>query len=222
MSIEQCYLPFCELLNTEQIEELKKNSFIVHHKKNDIVVRQDMPISHILFIKTGLIKIYREISNNRYFILKIITPGNFIEILSPFSRMQFFNSASALEDSDIIYTEINCFKKVISESGQYALNIMNLMGKQGLYLSDKLVNLSQKQVPGRIAEILLFFSKEIFKNNSFELPLTRQELADLISSTKETVSRTLSEFKMDKIIDVDDKKITLLSNELLEVLSKIG
>ena len=99
---------------------------------------------------------------------------------------------------------------------------MKQLSEQGLYLLDKLINLSYKQVPGRIAGIILFFATDIFASEEFEFPLTRLELADLISSTKESVSRTLMEFKNDRIIEIDEKKIHIISMDLIRTLSRIG
>jgi CRP-like cAMP-binding protein len=69
---------------------------------------------------------------------------------------------------------------------------------------------------------LLFFSKKIYQSNSFSLPVSRMDLAELVSTTKESISRTLTEFKNDKIIEIDDKKIVIKSPDLLQILSKLG
>jgi CRP/FNR family transcriptional regulator len=99
---------------------------------------------------------------------------------------------------------------------------MKLISDYGLLIFDKLINVSQKQIPGRIAETLIFFSQEIYKNDTFELPLSRQELAELVVTTKENISRTLSEFKNDRLIDFDGRKIIIKSRDNIEFLSRIG
>jgi CRP-like cAMP-binding protein len=100
--------------------------------------------------------------------------------------------------------------------------MIRLLSIDGMELINKLIYFPQKQVPGRIAEVLLTFSVDIFRNDHFILPLSRQELADLVYSTKESVSRTLTEFKNDRMIDINDRAITLQSIDLLKVLSKVG
>ena len=91
-----------------------------------------------------------------------------------------------------------------------------------VFLINRMIALSKKHVPGRLAEMLLYLSKHIYKNNVMTLPLSRQEIADLMQSSKETVSRTLTEFKNDRIIELDDRKVILKSLDLLEILNKIG
>jgi len=68
----------------------------------------------------------------------------------------------------------------------------------------------------------LFFSKEIYNSNEFTLPLSRLEFANLVYSTKESVSRTLTEFKNDRMIEIDDRKVILKSIDLLNILSTMG
>jgi CRP/FNR family transcriptional regulator len=114
------------------------------------------------------------------------------------------------------------FKEILGENGQYALHMLNELSKMGVSLIEKMVNLSHKQIPGRIAEILLFFSKQVYMSNNFTLPVSRQELADLVSSTKESISRTLTEFKNDRLIEIDDRKVVLKSLDLLDILSRMG
>ncbi len=217
-----CLIPTYQELNIEQIKAINNNSFVVKYRKNDTIFRQNMPVSQIVYIKSGLVKVFKESGKDKNHIIKISPSNNFLGLLSSFCKNQYDYSATALVESDIVFTDINIFKNVIKENGNYALQIMKQLSEQGLYILDKLINLSYKQVPGRVAGIILFFSTEIYASEEFEFPLTRLELADLISSTKESVSRTLMEFKNDRIIEIDEKKIHINSMELINTLSRIG
>jgi CRP-like cAMP-binding protein len=217
-----CQLPTYEVLSVEQIEKINACSHIVRYKKDNNIFRQDMPTSHVLFIKKGLVKIHKESNSGKNYIIKLATPNSYIGLLSFFYTNLFQYSASSLSECEIVFTDLNVFKDIIRDNGQYALQIMRLLSEDGLTIFDKLINMSQKQVPGRVAELLLLFSQKIYNSNTFELPISRQELAEFVSSTKESVSRTLTEFKNDKIIEIDDRKITIKSMDLIQVLSKIG
>jgi CRP-like cAMP-binding protein len=222
MNVQNCILPTYDVLNADQISALNENSFVVQHRKGEQIFKQDQPISHLMFIRSGLIKLYREVSTERSVILKISGPGSYIGMFSAFYGSRYQRSATALEDSETIYINMGVMRQVLSENGKYSLRILNEMSSEGIYLIDRMINFSQKQIPGRIAEILLFFSHEVYRTNNFVLPLSRQELADLVSSTKESISRTLTEFRNDRLIDIDDRKVELKSMDLLEILSRIG
>jgi CRP-like cAMP-binding protein len=79
-----------------------------------------------------------------------------------------------------------------------------------------------KQLPGRVADIILYFSEDIYGTQTFSFPLTRQELAELAGTTKESFIRTLSEFKNDKIIEMEKNAVTISSLNIIKTLSRLG
>jgi CRP-like cAMP-binding protein len=81
---------------------------------------------------------------------------------------------------------------------------------------------SQKQVKGRIAQILLYFSEKVYHNDRFQLPLTRREVGELLSITTENTIRTLSEFKKDGLIEIDGKVIHIPDKKRLESINISG
>ena len=70
--------------------------------------------------------------------------------------------------------------------------------------------------------MLLFFSENIYKSQSFTLPLSRRELAELTGTTKESMIRTLAEFRHDKIIKIDGKEVEIISPNIIRTLSRLG
>jgi CRP/FNR family transcriptional regulator, polysaccharide utilization system transcription regulator len=222
MDSSECLWPSYNELSQEQAERITLNSFRIRHKKGEQIFRQDQPVSHVMLICSGLVKLYKEVDPKKNVILKIVGPGSYIGIISAFYGNRYQHSASALEDTETLYVNLTDIKEVIGANGKYALHFLKHLSSEGILLIDKMINLSKKQIPGRIAEILLFFSKEVYHGNDFTLPLSRQELADLVSSTKESISRTLTEFKNDRLIDITDRKVILKSIDLLEVLSRMG
>ncbi|HYW96173.1 MAG TPA: Crp/Fnr family transcriptional regulator, partial [Bacteroidales bacterium] len=156
-----------------------------------------------MFIKTGLVKVFKEARNNKTVILKVETPGRFVGLMSVFGESVHQYSASAIEDSEICDIDISVFKNILMENGRYTLQFINLLSIDGLFIFERLMGQSHKQLPGRIAEVILYFSRDIFKSDSFSFPFTRRELADLAGTTKESFIRTLTEFKNDKIIDIE-------------------
>jgi len=209
-------------LNEDQKKIVKDNSYLVTFKKGDIIYRQDHPVSHLTFVKSGIIKIFREQEREKTAILKISLADDYIGLLSAFHGNLYRTSASALENSDIIYTKMETVRDIFESNSNFALSIMEEMSRESFCIINNMVNICQKQVTGRIANILLFFSEKVYKKPDFCLPLTRQELAELVCTTKETVSRTLTEFRNDRIIDIDERKISLKSIDLLRILSNIG
>jgi CRP/FNR family transcriptional regulator len=216
------HIPFIQLLNEKEREILIENSNIVRFSKKDIIFRQNTRTSHIMIIISGLVKIYKEGRGHRQIILKLALPGNYIGILSVLGDQIHQYSASAIEVSDICFIDINAFRNIIIENGKFGLKLSGIISQEGLFIFKRLLNQTYKQLPGRIADVLLYFSHDVFNSLKFTLPLTRRELAELAGTTKESFIRTLTEFKNDKIIKLNGSEVEIISLDIINALSEFG
>jgi CRP-like cAMP-binding protein len=93
-------------------------------------------------------------------------------------------------------------------------------------INDKIItqtlDIRQKNLVGRVAYVLLYFTKEIYNSRIFDLPVSRKEIADFIGMSTANVIRTLSEFKKEGIIKVIGKTVEVADINKLEILSKRG
>jgi len=214
--------PNANLLSEEELRDIAENSNVVNYRKKEVIFRQNTRTSHIMFVKSGYVKIYKEGRNNKYIILKVAVPNDFLGLISIFGDETHQYSAAAIQDSEICFVDINAFKNVIKTNGDYALKIINLVSKDGLYIFERLMSQSHKQLPGRIADVILYFAETIYKSEQFVFPFTRRELAELAGTTKESFIRTLTEFKNDKIIELDGSNVFIKSMKIVKTLSDLG
>jgi CRP-like cAMP-binding protein len=210
------------LLNKTEREILIGNSSIVRFSKKDIIFRQDTRTSHIMIMISGMVKIYKEGTGHRQIILRLSLPGSYIGMLSVLGDQIHQFSASAIETSDICFIDLNPFRNIIMENGKYGLKLLNVISQEGLFIFKRLMSQSHKQLPGRIADVLLYFSKEVYNSTKFTFPLTRRELAELAGTTKESFIRTLTEFKNDRIIKLDGSEVEIVSHDIINTLSEFG
>jgi len=210
------------LLSPVQLELLQNNSNVVSYNKKDGVFRQGTRTSHIMLLVSGLVKIFKEGRNERTVLLRIASPGEYIGMLSVMGDQIHQYSATAVEHSEICFVDINAFRNVLMENGKFSLQLINLISQDGLFIFNRLVNQTHKQLPGRIADVLLYFAEDIFGKNQFDFPLTRRELAELAGTTKESFIRTLTEFKNDKIISLDGSHVQIISLDIVKTLSELG
>jgi CRP-like cAMP-binding protein len=214
--------PFDHLLSDEFKADILKNlSFIRYHSK-DIIFRQNTRTSHVMFIKSGHVKIFKEGRNDKTIILKVSVPGNFIGLLSVFGEKLHQYSASAITECEICEIDIGIFRHMLIQNSKYSLQLLSTVSLDGLFIFNKLLSHSQKQLPGRIADVILYFSEDIYKSIHFSFPFTRKELAELAGTTKESFIRTLSEFKNDKIIKLDGSEVEIISMNIIKTLSALG
>lgn len=210
------------LLSKKEKAKLVSGITLMTYERQDVLFMQSMPSDHVVFIVSGLIKVYSGGRASRIICIKLAGPGSFAALSSAFSLDVYRHSAAAVEQTVALMIRKETLRDIMSLNGRFSMMIINLMGREIIDLSNKLVTFSIKQLPGKVADLLRHFSEDVFASNEFRISLTRQEMAELIGTTKESLIRTLNEFKNDKIIDLDGKNIKILSPDLVKVLSEIG
>ena len=108
------------------------------------------------------------------------------------------------------------------ENGTFALDVLAKISHVSDEIINRRVNICSKQLRGRIAYLLITFSKDIYYNTKFELPLTRREFGELIDMSTENVIRILSEFRKDELITIDGSNIEILNFDSLDKISRFG
>lgn len=210
-----------QTLNDEEIHILGESCAVVSFRSGDIIVKQNALSTNIAYIRTGLVKIHIH-GPIRERIMKIVKAPAYICLPSNFGDKINHFSASALEPTSVCFIDLNVFKKFIYENGDFAYQIILDMSKGELQNFKNCLNNAQKQNIGRIADAILFFSSEIYNSHTFNLPVTRQELADLTGITRESASRILTDFHEEKIIEIKGRKITIQNETLLRQISEKG
>jgi len=212
---------FDQLTPEEQI--LVENSKVsLTYKKGETVCKQGAFASHIIFLKEGLAKVYLE-GKSKNLILKIAPPGNLIGLPCIYKGNNIFlYSAVTYIDSEVELIDIELFKSLIMQNPKFAFRIINILNENTVQTYGRFHCFTNKQMHGRVADILLCLSQRIFKNDSFNLPLTRSDLAELTGMSTESVIRVMKDFKDDKLINFEGKDIELQNIEMLIKISELG
>ena len=211
-----------DLLTEEENELIKKNQVEVRYKKGEVICKHGTIAPHIIFLKEGLAKVYLEGLNDSL-ILKIITSGNLIGLTAIMEDNNVFHSsAMAYVDSSASLIDITVFRKILKQNAAFANSIINILCENSLQTFGRFFCLTHKQLYGRMADILLCLAERIFKERSFELNLSRKELAELTGMSTESVIRMLKKFKDDGIIKLEGKSVKISNYDLLRKISEYG
>ncbi len=215
-------LPFQHLLTEIQRQNIVDSSYLAEFLKKEIILKQGEEVKNVPFIVSGLVKISREMRKGKNIILRIAQPGFFLGLSSVFTNDSYNFTVSTIEHSIIGYIDIDVFKEIVEMNGLFGYEIVKQLGQENIFNINRLSSLLYKQLPGRVADIILYFSQEIYGSNTFNIPLTRQELAELAGTTKESLIRTLSEFNHDKIINMNRNSFSIISMNIINTLSRLG
>lgn len=190
-------------------------------KKGDVISREGDEIKNFTYLKSGLVKLFRS-DGEKEQIIHIAKPYDYVSILSLFSQTKYQYSVTALADSVTCNLDIGFVTEMAEKNSVFALDLMRRMSE----ISDKIImemlDIRKRNLRGRVAFMLLYFSNDIFNETSFELPVSRKEIAEYIGMSTENVIRSLSEFRKDKVIKIFGKTIEIVDLEGLERISRLG
>jgi len=209
-------------LTEEELKMLVIEKRHVHFKAGETIIKQNTSASHVVCIKSGLAKIIAEGAGDKKLILRLVTThsiltggGIFINEIRHFTVQAVTEVECCFIDSEKIY-------ELVSKNSQFAFELLKLNNRQNIEMLNNLVSITQKYMPGRVADLLLHLKNKIFNCNPFDTNLSRHELADMTGMTMESFIRILKEFKSSGIITVDGSSIHILDEEALVVISRKG
>lgn len=208
-------------ITPEQKLHLDKIQYSVFFNKGENIFKQGAPMPHIIVINKGLAKVYIE-DNNRNIVLRIIKPGEVLGGPGFFTDNKHHFSVTAIEDTIANYIEVEEFKKLILDNSELGIKIIAYLNEAHINLYNKLKIITHKHMNGRLASTLLYLSDKIYGNDVFETTLSRQDIADMSSMTKESAIRILKEFKTSGILNCHNNTFEIYNKESLRNILENG
>jgi len=176
-------------------------------------------MSHIIYVRKGFVKLYME-SDDDLTILNIAKPGTFLGIQALYGQPVSPFSAVALTDTEVCLKDINVFRQLVLENPAFASGIIEVLNAHITQAYKRMFSLTNKQIDGRFSELLLYLSNVLYESNPFKLTISKKELASLISSSPESVSRLIGDFKDKGIIKGNGQVIEIVDFDKLKTICK--
>ena len=129
---------------------------------------------------------------------------------------------TALEDTTVCLIDVGVLEEIMLENPKFSTKMVKYLNSRIIRQYDKMLNLTTKQVHGRVADVLLYLSGHIYQSDMFKTPLTRQDFADMSAIAKESVIRVLKEFVDDGLIKCDTHQFKILKKKALIKISRFG
>jgi CRP/FNR family transcriptional regulator len=209
-------------LDDPSVEELCNNKEEQFFRKGEIINHEGEKIINFKYLKSGLVKLYRRTSTGEEQVITITRPFEFVSNMSIFSEERYQYSVSALEDSVVCMVKLDFIKDLFLRNGGFAMGLLTKISMINDKIISQTLDIRQKNLVGRVAYVLLYFTNEIYNSRVFDLPVSRKEIADYIGMSTANVIRTLSDFKKEEIIRVFGKTIEVVDINKLEIISKRG
>lgn len=213
------------VLNENEHELLRENARFVSFKKNEIIyIENDTPEDLMCLLK-GKVKIYKNGVGGRSQIIRMIRPVQYFGYRAYFANEPYVTSASAFESSQVCLISMKIVEHFLRSNGNLAMFFIQLLSVDLGVTDERVVNLTQKHIRGRLAESLLFLKENYGLESdgaTIGIYLSREDLANLSNMTTSNAIRTLSIFENERIIALDGRKIKIIDEDKLHKISRIG
>jgi CRP-like cAMP-binding protein len=210
-------------LTPDQTEMLNYQKDFRQYKRGEILYQENSRISGFFCINSGIIKVFKTGFDGKEQIIRFAKKGDFIAYRSVLSNELACTSAKVIEDSQVCFIPSEILLDLSKVNSTFALELLKLacheLGEANSFLTD----IAQKTVRERLAEILLLLVHDfgVDEQQYLKVSLTREELANIVGTATESVIRLLSEFKSDKMVELNGRRIRILNVKALEKISNV-
>jgi CRP-like cAMP-binding protein len=215
--------PDCfQLISKEDLEALSENRTQITYLKGETVFKQGAFAPHVLFIQSGLIRVYLQTGRNKVQNLWISKTGDFLAFSSLFGERTYTYSAVAMKDAELLMIDKKSLSNLLQTNPEFGFRITSKNYNSEKQLMDLVASLSYKQMRGKLATALLYLNSEILRGEEVFSYLTRQDIADFASISVESVIKFLKEFEKESILLLKGKNITITDPQKLGEISATG
>lgn len=212
------YIPLFRGLPDRHIEELSKIAVRYTFLKGKIIFSEGDEAEGLYVLISGRVKIFKVSREGKEQILHIIEAQEPFGEAPAFAGTRFPASAEAIEDSITLFFPRESIIQLIKDDPSLALNMLALLSQRLRQFTVLVEDLSLKEVPQRLAAYMLLISHRD-KDDNIELNINKKQLASLLGTIPETVSRILSRMVAKNLIDVQGRRIKLIDKRALEELA---
>ena len=186
--------PLFRNLTNDQIRALEESRYEVRFEAGETIYKQGSSATHTVTLTSGLAKVYLE-GKHRNIILKLLKKQDFFGGPGIYVDQRHHYTVKAITDCTCCFMDAELFKKLIKENANFAEAYIQMVNRKAIFSFSKMMELTQKQMPGRVAGALIYLFEEIYGTHDINLDISRQDIAELSGMTKESAIRILKEFK---------------------------
>ena len=194
----------------------------IDFRRGETICKQGAMNAYVMLVAEGLAKAYLEGYQEKGLNFKIIQPFDFVGLTSLYGTDGYRFSVSALTPCTIYLIDREEFLSIAAQNSKLNSYLMGFYCGFAGHLYSRLHCIANKQAPGRVADVLLYLSDEVFHGKRISPVISRKDIAELAGMSTESAVRILSELKNDGIISTGKEGIELLKPDLIRTISMAG
>ena len=215
-------IPLFNGLPADQLSAIRQIAVEKHYNKGQTIFSEGDETTGLFVVVDGRIKIYKVSSEGKEQILHIFEAGQSFGEVTVFTGQQLPANAQTLAKSRLLLFPRSAFVGLVTANPSLALNLLAIMSKKLRQFAAQIENLSLKEIPARLASYLVYLAEEQGCGDAVTLNVSKGQLASLLGTIPETLSRIFAKLSGQNLIRVEGPKITLLDRQGVEDLAEHG
>lgn len=211
-------VPLFSGLSDAQLETLEANSSVLKTDKGQVIFLEGAEASGLYVLLAGQVKIYKASAEGKEQILHMLGPGEPFAEVPVFQGTRFPANAMAVQPSTVLYTEKSVLTRLMQRDASLAMAMLAALSQRLRQMATMIGQLTLREVPARLAAYLLHQAGEK-EADTFVLDMSKGNLAGLLGSTREALSRALARLADQGLIAMENRTITILDRDQLTELA---
>ncbi len=201
----------------DALKQFTENRKMNHYRKKELIYMEGNYPSGMYYVQNGKVKAYKIHQHGKELIINLLKPGDFFGYTSLLEGKRYTESAQALEDADIVYISKDDFFSLIYNSREVASKFLHILTHNVTEQQEHLLQLAYSSVRKRVADALLLLQNKYQQEGQkpFSISFTREDLANIVGTATESLIRTLSDFKEEKLKEIRDGKTYIIDQDRL-------
>ncbi len=219
-----CTVGSCAIytLSQGELKNMETDTYQTRFRKGEILRKQDTPLDSLIYLRQGYVKEFVRHQHVADQVIQLIKPRSYIGLQMLCTNTSSVFSYQAITDVEVCFIEKETFSRLIRGNGNFAREILISLSHESMSNHKRFLSLNQTQTFGKVAGLLIYLSEEVYESFEFDLQLKRAELAQMVASTRESVTRALKWFHNEGIITLEKNRLVIEQKERLSEIAKRG
>jgi CRP/FNR family transcriptional regulator, cyclic AMP receptor protein len=202
------------------LQTLTENRNVNKYKKKQTIYSEDNHPNRLYYVIKGKVKAYKTNDDGKELVTELFTAGDFLGHVALLEGTAYKDTAEALEETELAIIPKEDFDELLNENPEVAKKFIRLLAKNLTDKESQLLKIAYNSLRRKVADALLLLQKKYQgkEDEKFTIDISRENLATIAGTATESLIRTLSDFKSEKLIDIHDGRITILDQKKLEQL----
>ena len=206
--------------DTDALQKLTESNNINKYKKKQVIYTEGNSPNRLYYILKGKVKTFKTNDSGKELVTELYSAGDFLGYIALLENTAYKDSAATLEETEVVVIPKEDFERLINSNKEVAQTFIKLLAKNVSAKEEHLLSLAYNSLRKKVAEAIITLQRKYQdkQGDNFVIDISRENLATIAGTATESLIRTLSDFRNEKLIDIIEGNIVILNQNKLEHL----